>query len=266
VQNVDPVIFIGPLAYVAFSAFLVAYWHYRRRLTAVILFLSALAYFLAIGLKVAFQALTYGWVLDSFGATSVPTGLYFGLQTTFFEVGLAYLVSRFAASRGEIGARDGEGYGVSLAFWENGVLLGALPLFSLAITYLLIADGLLSQSLYQSVVNSEPSAFLPPLQQLVPTAFGILERFSSFLLHFSWGYLCVLAAYLHKRRYLALALPMGMVDALLPFAGDVPLWVFETALFLIALVAFAITWRVTEDDRRRGYSKELTPSTPVQAA
>jgi hypothetical protein len=266
VQDIDPVVFLGPVAYIAFSAFLVAYWHYRKRLTAVILFLSAIAYFLAIGLKVVVQTLTYGWIEATFGTVSVPTGLYFGLQTTFLEVGLAYLVARFAVSRGEIGARDGEGYGVSLAFWENGVLLGALPVFSLAITYLLIADGLLSQSLYQSVVSSEPSAFLPPLQLLAPTAFGILERFSSFLLHFSWGYLCVLAAYLHKRRYLALALPMGMVDALVPFAGDVPLWVFETAIFLIALVAFTITWRVTEGDRRRGYSKELTPSTPVQAA
>jgi hypothetical protein len=263
VQDIDPVLFVGPLVYIAFSSFLVAYWHYRRRLTAIILFLSAVAYFAAIGLKVLVQSFTYGWIQPTFGTVSIPTGLYFGLQTTFFEIGLAYLVARFAVSRGKIDARDGEGYGVSLAFWENGVLIGALTLLSLVFVYVLIADGLLSQSLYQSIVSSDPSYFYPPSQLLYPTAFGILERLSSLLFHFSWGYLCVLAAYLHKRNYLLLALPMGLVDALVPFAGELPLWVFETGLFLVALGAFAITWKVTEKDRRSGYAKELTPGPPV---
>jgi len=232
----------------------------------VALVVAALAYFAAIGLKVVVQEATYGWIQSTFGTVSVPAGLYFGLQTSFFEVGLAYLVARFAVSHWNIDARDGEGYGVSLAFWENGILTGALSLFSLALTYVFIADGLLPQSTYQTLVTSQPSVFYPRAQLLFPTALSILERFSSFLIHFSWGYLCVLAAYLHKRNYLFLALPMGLVDALVPFAGEVPLWVFELGLFLIALGAFAVTWRVTERDRRRGYAKELTPAIPATPA
>ena len=225
-----------------------------------VLFLSAVAYFSAIGLKAVVQVLTYGWVESTFGTASLPTGLYFGLQTCFLEVGLAYAVAKVAVSRGKIEARDGEGYGISLAFWENGILLGALSVFSLVITYFLIADGLLSQSLYQTIVNAEPSAFLPPAQIIIPSAFGILERISSLLLHFSWGYLCVLAAYLGRRRYFLAALPMGLVDTLVPFASEVPVWVFESALFLISLGALAAAWRVTETARRSGYAKALTPA------
>ena len=228
-----------------------------------VLFLSALAYFAAIGLKVLVQSATYGWIESAFGTVSVPTGLYFGLQTTFFEVGLAYLVARIAVSRWRLEARDGEGYGVSLAFWENAVLLGVLPLLSLVLTYFLIADDLLSPPLYQILVKSDPSAFYAPLQLAAPLALGVLERFSSFLMHFSWGYLCVLSAYLRKRSYLLLALPMGLVDAIVPFASEVPLWEFESLVFLISLVAFALTWRVTREDRRRGYAKEITSTAPI---
>ncbi len=258
-QNLDPVIFLGPIGYIAFSGFLVAYWHFKRRLGMLVLFLSAAAYFAAIAVKVVFQTFTYGWVQSTFGTVSVPTGLYFGAQTCILEVGLAYLVARVAVSRRAIDAGDAEGYGVSLAFWENGVLLGALALFNLAVLYVLIATNLLPPSLYQTVVTSEPSVFDPPSQLLFPVALGILERFSSFLLHFSWGYLCVLAAYLHKRKYLAVALPMGLVDALVPFAGEIPLWEFEAILFLIALGAAGLTWRVTMKDRASGYGKELSP-------
>jgi len=266
VQNIDPVVFLGPLAYIAFSAFLMVYWHYRRRLAAIVIFLSAVAYFAAIGFKVLLDSFVLGGLESTFGTQSVPTALYFGLQTSFFEVGLAYLVARVAVSRGKIAAGDGEGYGVSLAFWENGVLVGALTLFNLVITYLLISEGLLSQSLYQSVVASEPAVFNPPLPLLLPISLGILERFSSFLVHFSWGYLCVLAACLHKRNYLVLAFPMGLIDALTPFAGDVQLWVFEMAVFLVSLGAFAAAWRITRDDRRNGYAKELTPGEPIGVA
>ena len=265
-QDIDPVLFIAPLATVVFSAILVVWWHYKRRLTATILVVAALAYFTAIGLKVVVQGATYGWIQSTFGTVSVPAGLYFGLQTSFFEVGLAYVVARFAISHWNIDARDGEGYGVSLAFWENGILTGALSLFSLALTYVFIAEGLLPQSTYQTMVTSQPSVFYPPSQLLFATALSIVERFSSFLIHFSWGYLCVLAAYFHKRNYLFLALPMGLVDALVPFAGEVPLWAFELAILLIALGAFAVTWRVTERDRHGGYAKELTASTPSAAA
>ena len=265
-QNIDPVLLVAPAVYVVLSTGLVLWWHYKRRLTGVVLFLSAVAYFGAISLKVLFQGATYGLVQSSFGAVSIPTGLYFGLQTSFFEVGGAFLVATFAVARGSMEAKDGEGYGISLAFWENGVLLGALTILSLALTYLLIAQGLLSQSLYQTVVNNEPSAFYPPLQLLGPSALGILERISSLLVHFSWGYLCVLAAYLRKRSYLYIALPMGLIDATVPFAGEVPPWAYETGLFLLSLGCFAVAWKVTEKDRRNGFAKEITQGTTLGPA
>ena len=78
-------------------------------------------------------------------------------------------------------------------------------------------------------------------------------------------HLCVLAAYLHERNYFLLALPMRLEDVLVPFSGAVPAWVFEAAIFLIALGAFEMTWRVTRKDRWGGYAKELSPGAPVVA-
>ena len=265
-QNIDPVALLEPVLYVILSVGVVAYWKYRRRLTASVMLLSAVAYFLAIALKTVLQEFTYSWMVSTFGATSIPTGLYFGLQTSIFEVGLAYGVARFAVGRKQLDGRDAEGYGVALAFWENGVLLGALVMLNLALDYIIIAEGLLPQSVYQTLVNADPSLFYAPSQLLVPTAFGFLERVSSLLLHFSWGYLCVLAAYLGKKKYLVVALPMGVVDALVPFAGFVALWVFEATVFLLALGALLVTWRVTERDRRSGYVKVLTTGMPAETA
>lgn len=264
-QNIDPIILLGPVLYVLLGAGLVLYWKYRRRLTVAVLVLSAVAYFLAIGLKVIVQDLSYSWIVSTFGATSAAAGIYFGAQTSFFEVGLAYLVARVAISKKQIGAGDTEGYGVSLAFWENAVLLGALTLFNLLVTYAIIANGLMPQAEYQTIANSEPSLFYPPAQLLFPTALGVLERVSSFLIHFAWGYLCVLAAYLGRKRYLLIALPMGLVDALVPFAGDVSLWVFEATIFTISFGAFLVAWEVTKEDRRNGY-KVLTAASTTEIA
>ena len=190
----------------------------------------------------------------TFGYASWQTGLYLGAQTSVFEVGLAYLVARYAVSRGKMIGADGEAYGISLAFWENGVLLGALTLFSLAADYFLIAGGLLPTSVYQALVSSDPSLFYTPRQLAFPLALGVLERVSSLLSHFAWGYLCVLAAYLHKRVYLLIALPMGLLDVLVPFAQEVPLWEFEGLLFLFSLGSLLVAWKVTQKDRRAGYA------------
>jgi uncharacterized membrane protein YhfC len=265
-QNIDPVALLGPIIYILFSAGVVVYWKSRRRLTAAVIVISAVAYFFAIGLKVVVQDLTYGWVVATFGATSLATGIYFGAQTSFFEVGLAYLVARWAVSKKQVEGRDGEGYGVALAFWENAVLLGALPLFNLAVVYAIIANGLMPQAEYQTIVNSEPGLFYSSTQLLFPTALGVLERVSSFVFHFSWGYLCVLAAYLGKKKYFLVALPMGLVDTLVPFAGDVSLWVFEATIFLLSLGSFFVAWTITKEDRRNGYAKVLTAGTPMESA
>ena len=252
-QNIDPLLFVQPLVVVAFSAGLIVYWRRRRRFSGAVLIYALVAYAGAIALKSVLQSFTYGAVSSAFGTESVQTGLYLGLQTCFFEVGLAYVVARYAVSRRQMAGADGEAYGISLAFWENGILIGALSLLNLSVTYVLIADGLMPSSVYQTLVSSSQSLFDSPRQLAFPLALGILERVSSLLAHFAWGYLCVLSAYLRKRTYFLVALPMGLLDALVPFDSAVPLWLFEAVVFLLSLMFLLVAWRTTRADRRSGY-------------
>lgn len=243
-QDIDPVLLLEPVIFIVLSVGTVVYWKLKRRFTATILLYSLVAYVPAIAIKEVLQYFTASAVTGSFGYSSWQTGLYLGLQTCFFEVGLAYLVARFAVSKKHMGARDAEGYGIGLAFWENGVLLGALSLINLVSTYFLIADNLLPQSVYQTLVNTEPSVFDHPQQLVVPIALATLERVSSLLAHLSWGYLCVLAAALRKPRYFLVALPMGMLDFFVPFAPDVPAWVFELGIFALSVGYLLVALRV----------------------
>ena len=253
-QNIDPFVLLEPVIYIAISVGLVVYWRMRRRLTVPVLVLALIAYAGAIALKVFVQSFTYDSVTTAFGRVSWQTGLYFGVQTSFFEVGLAYLVAKVAFSRKQIAGQDGEAYGISLAFWENGILLGALTLINLATTYLLIAEGLFPSSTYQTLVSSSPSLFDQAQNLALPMAFGVLERVSSLLAHFAWGYLCVMAACMRKTTYLAIALPMGLIDALVPFASEMPLWTFETVIFVVSLGFLAIAWTATKAARESGYA------------
>jgi hypothetical protein len=249
-QNIDPVLFVQPVVVIALSAGLIVYWRFRRRFAGSVLLFSLIAYAGAIALKELVQIPTYGAISSTFGSASIETGIYFGVQTSLFEVGLAYLVARYAVSRRSMGAEDAESYGISLAFWENGVLLGALTLLNLGVSYFLIADGLLPASVYQTMVSSNPSLFYPPQQLLGPVALGIVERASSLLAHFAWGYLCVLAAVTRKRRYLLIALPMGLVDALVPLAVYVRLWELEAIVFALSLCFLIVALTVSRGDRR----------------
>jgi hypothetical protein len=253
-QDIDPVVLLEPVVYILISAGLVVYWRLRRRFAVIVLIFAFIAYAGAIALKVIVKTFTLGAVTSAFGSVSWETGLYYGVQTSVFEVGLAYLVARYAVSRKQMGAADAGAYGISLAFWENGILLGALSLFSLAVTYVLISDGLLPASVYQTLTSSSPSLFYPPQQLALPLALGVLERISSLLAHFAWGYLCVLAAWTRNRTFLIVALPMGLVDALVPFAQEVPLWEFEGLLFALSLSFLALAWTVTAGARRSGFA------------
>ncbi|MGA2199949.1 MAG: YhfC family glutamic-type intramembrane protease [Nitrososphaerales archaeon] len=253
-QNIDPFLFIEPVVFIAISAGLILYWRLKRRFVAIVLLFSFIAYAGAIALKEIVQAFTAGGVTAAFGSASWQTGVYYGVQTSVFEVGLTYLVARYAISRKMMEGADGEAYGISLAFWENGVLLGALTLFNLVTTYFLIAGGLIPASVYQTIVNSEPSVFYSPQQLALPMAFGVLERISSLLAHFSWGYLCVLAVYMRRRAYFLVALPMGLLDVTVPFAQEIPLWEYETLIFAISLGFFLVAWTITRGARRSGYA------------
>lgn len=235
-QNIDPVILVEPILFIALGAGLVVYWRVRRKLTGMTLFLALLAYAAAIALKEVIQAYTASAVEADFGFVSWQSGLYFGLQTCFLEVGLAYLVARYAVSRRLMTASDAEAYGVSLAFWENAILLGALSFLNLAATYLMIAEGLMPQSIYQTISTSEPGLFVSPQQLAIPIALATLERVSSFLAHFAWGYLCLLSAWLRRPTLFLIALPMGLIDALVPFAQLVPTWEFEVAIFALGVL------------------------------
>ena len=207
-----------------------------------VLILSFLAYAGAIAIKAVLQALTLNGFEARFGSNAVALGLYFGIQTVVFEVGGAYIVAAWAVSRHKLQAKDAEGYGLSLALWENAGLLGVLGLVSLVTVYVTLSSASpFSQEFYASLVKNRPDLFYPPSQALPIVAWGVLERVTSLLFHFSWGYLCLLAACFHRRRYLLLALPMGLVDFFVPFAGSLTLPIFESFLFALGLGCLVLT-------------------------
>lgn len=212
---------------------------------------ALLAYVGAIIIKVIFQAFTATSVISYFGYTSVATGLYYGIQTSVLEVGLAYVVANYARRKKMFVYSDAEGYGLSLSFWENAALLGFLPLISLLSSYLSIAYGGadLSSVVRDTLLESKPSLFSGTVAALPSIGLSILERVSSLLAHFSWGFLVLVSAFTGKRVYLAIALPMGLIDALVPFASTIGLVRFEVILFLITLVFLAITLIVRRKEK-----------------
>ena len=214
-----------------------------------VLLFSVAAYFGAILAKVVFQYLTYGPpFFPASGGNLFVLGAYFGLQTVFFEVGGAYLVARYAVTHGMMRANDAEGYGISLALWENGILMGALLLVDYAVYYATLAgSGTAAVQTFATLIASSPSLFYAPSGALPLVGFAILERVSSLLVHFSFGYLCVLAAVFKKRTLLLVALPMGMVDFLVPFAGSIGTGAFEGLVFAFALACVAAALTATAE-------------------
>jgi len=265
-QDIDPVYFLTPLVVVAFSFGLAAYWQRRRRLTTFVLLFSLVAYFGAIFAKAVFQFLTYRPpFFPASNGNPFELGAYFGLQTVLFEVGGAYLVARYAVTHGMLKANDAEGYGISLALWENGVLIGGSLLVSYAVYYATLAagTGAAADQMLATLLQSAPSLFNPPSSALPLIGYAVLERVSSLLFHFSWGYLCVMAAVFKKRAFLLLALPMGLVDFFAPFAASLGTGAFEALIFAIALVCVAGSLALTRG-QYRGQSKSFA-SPPAQA-
>jgi hypothetical protein len=252
VQNIDPILILEPALITALSIGLVVYWHYRRRFDKIVLLYTLVAYVGAIAVKIVFQEVTYSQVLAAFGSESVVTGLYFGLQTVFLEVGFAYLLARYAVNHKKITDIDAESFGLCLSFWENGVYLGIISLINIVAIYLILASGIpLAQVIYSSLTASSPQSFSSPVQLLPDLGWGFLERISSLLAHFSWGYLCVFAAFFHKRSYFLLALPMGLIDFFVVFANTLTLPVFELLIFALSAGFLALALLVTQDDRKK---------------
>ena len=79
------------------------------------------------------------------------------------------------------------------------------------------------------------------------------------MFHFAWGYLCLMAAYFHKKKLFLIALPMGLVDFLVPFASTIGIVLFEAVVFALAVLSVLAAWYATRDLREK--SKNKTAST-----
>ena len=261
-QNIDPILFVQPILSIATAVVALAYWRRRRGYRWALLLLSLVAYAGAIMAKVAIQAVSYSAVSDYFGQVSVGLGLYFGVQTVLLEVGLAYVLARYAARRTGLSPSDGVAYGISLGFWENAVLIGALPLVNLTVDYYVIASGSsLGQQVYNTLMNADPAYFLPSSALAGLVVLGSVERVSSLFVHVAFGTLVVLAVITGRKRYLLYALPMGMVDALVPFA-NLNLDLFEGGLLLLSIGFLAVTWLAM---RSVGSATPSTPQPPPES-
>ena len=159
-------------------------------------------------------------------------------------------------------ANDAEGYGISLALWENGVLIGGSLLVSYAIYFATLSggSGASAVQMLATLLENAPSLFYAPSSALPLIGYAVLERVSSLLIHFSWGYLCVLAAAYRKRTLVLVALPMGLVDFFAPFAASLGTAAFEGLIFAIALASVAVAVTMT---RREPEGRSLPSATPV---
>lgn len=253
-QNIDPVYFLTPVIIIAFSFGLAVYCHFKRTLTRWVLLYSFIAYFGAIALKYAIQIPTIHRFEEVVGGNIAALGAYYGIQTVIFEVGLSYLVAYFAFRRNQISSKDAEGYGVSLALWENGVWIGVTTLINYIIYYVALSSGTnpISQQIYDTLSSASPGLFYPPSQALPLVGFAILERFSSLLAHFSWGFLVVFAVVYRRKLFLVLALPMGLLDFFVPFASFLGVPVFELVILLVSfmflIIAMTSTRKVRMDE------------------
>ena len=227
---------------VGFSFGLIVYWHYRRKLTRWDLLFSFVAYAGAIALKYAVQIPTIQSFESATGGNPLAMGVYYGSQTVFFEVGGAYLVARYAIRRQKLGQADAAGYGLGLALWENGVLIGLVTLLNFVTYYAILSSGAgtLSQTLYDALLKSEPGLFKAPGSALPLISLDILERVSSLLAHFSWGYLAVLSVIFKRKLFLAAALPMGLIDFFVPFASSIGVLEFELLIFFLSVFFFLL--------------------------
>ena len=249
-QNIDPLFIIQPVIVIIVASALMVYWYFKRRFHKEVWLYSLLAYGAAIALKYAVQIPTITPVTNMFGAHSVGLGIYYGLQTVVFEVGLAFVVAWWAVSHGKLAKKDAEAYGAGLAFWENAAFLSALSLVNLVSYYIILSNNTsLAQTLYTQLNTNAPGLFAPASEALQSVALGTLERVSSIMIHFSWGYLCIMAAVYRKKWLFLIALPLGFVDFLVPFAQN-SLVVFESVVFALAVISVAVAWYATRQVRK----------------
>ncbi len=257
-QNIDPVYLLQPVIVIVICTVLLLYWYRKRRFHWMVLVYSLVAYSVAIALKYVVQIPTFNVVKDYFGSVSVGLGVYYGLQTVFFEVGLAYLVAWYVISHGLLERKDAEAYGSGLAFWENAGLLGILSLINLIAYWSILSSNTpLAQTVYSQLNTNSPRLFAPASEALWNVALGTLERVSSIMIHFAWGYLCFMAVILGKKRLFLIALPMGFVDFLVPFASGMGIAVFEALVFALAVLSVVVAWWAVKNQCRSSENNAL---------
>jgi hypothetical protein len=251
-QNINPLFFVQPIIVIAFSIALMLYWYKKRHFHINIWLYTLIAYGGAIALKYVIQIPTINFVAGL--GNPFILGTYYGLQTVFLEVGLAYIIAYYAIKRGGLDRKDAEAYGSGLAFWENAVLLSGLGLVNLVAIYLVLTgSSSLAEYTYNQLMTSSPGLFASNLEAIAGVGLGILERISSALIHIAWGYLCVMAVLCGNKKLLWVALPMGLIDFLVPFAsGNTVL--FEVVVFALATLSVLVAWYAT---------KKAVPQVPV---
>ena len=237
--NFNPIYFLEPIGSIGIVLALVLIYR-KRGLTLAVFMLAALSYFVAIALKVVVQHFTLGSMEGNFGYTSVETALYFGIQTSVLEVFGAYLVARHWRSR--LRQENAGAYGISLAFMENAILVGGLALVNLTANYLIIAIGSpsLAEFVSRQLMAASPALFYGTSSALPIVGYSVIERISSLLVHYSWGFLVVTSVSTGKYRYLAAAMPFGFVDSIVPYSSSLGIPMTELILFLLALMALLI--------------------------
>jgi hypothetical protein len=250
-QNIDPLFILQPVIVIIIATGLMVYWYFKRRFHPSVWLYSFAAYATAIALKYAVQIPTNAAVTNYFGANSVGLGVYYGLQTVIFEVGIAYAIAWYTVFHSKLGQKDAEAYGSGLAFWENASLLGVLPLINLISYYaVLSANDSLAQTLYTQLRMNAPGLFASSSAALSNVALGVVERVSSIMIHVAWGYLCLMAVVYHKKWLFLIALPMGLVDFLVPFA-QYSIILFEAVVFVLALISVSVAWYAVKGVRKK---------------
>ncbi|MBB5254411.1 hypothetical protein [Sulfurisphaera ohwakuensis] len=173
-----------------------------------ILMIAAAAYFSAIFSKTIIQL----FFLNFFQTPQLLTYLVYGLLTAITEPGFAYLFVRYTNKHPQT-------YGVSLAFWENGVLVGLIPMLE--------------------------SVFLPNenLPMLMLIAVKIMDRSSSLLVHYSWGVCAYLSYWKKDIKYLLSVAPLGFVDSLTAYVHLTHGNLFTASLptLILGIVGFLVT-------------------------
>ncbi|MDG6907819.1 MAG: YhfC family intramembrane metalloprotease [Nitrososphaerota archaeon] len=243
---------------------LVFFWSKKRSFSKWALLYSLAAYAGAIVLKEIIQVATIDAVQSAHNTALL--GIYYGTQTAIFEVGGAFLVASYAVSKGHFKKRDAESFGLGLAFWENGVLIG-IPLLLNYVTYYLILttpNSSLAETVYSALLKDSPNLFNGPYRALAIVGLSVLERISSLFAHFSWGFLAVVSAIYRRRDLITLVLPVGfLIDFLVPFASRMGTAEFELIIFTIGSVGLIVSLLIRRKERWDDRSNEGSSTTPT---